>query len=1042
MIRFFAAHPTGANLFMVAFFVLGLFALPELRRETFPRIEPRNVQITVPFPGASAEEVEEAICQRIEDGIDKVDNVAEVTCEALEGKATAVAEMMEGRKFDLFFTDVKSEVEAINNFPDKAETPIISQLGRTDFVASVAITGPTRVVELKAYAEDVKDRMLRWQGISQVAVKGFSQHQVRIEISDVTLRQFGISVEDIANAVARQSVDLPSGSIETIDREILVRFADERKSARQFSSLIVVSGEEGGEVRLGDIATITDRFDLDEDKFIYNGKRAALLEVTKTETEDTLRAIDALKSFVANENAIASPGVELRVTNDGSSIVRDRLNLLSKNGLMGLLLVFAAMWLFFGFRFSFWVAMGLPVSFFGAFALILFFDYSINMLTMVGLLIAIGILMDDAIVISENVASHRQKGKSPLDAAVEGARQVLPSVLSSFLTTACVFGSLIFLEGDMGAVLSVVPVVMLFVLSVSLVEAFLILPAHLHHSLEHLHGNEPTGIRGKVDRWMEHVRENRVGKLADLAVKWRYLTVGIAVGALLISIAMPVSGLLKFSAFPELEGDVLEARILLPQGTPLERTEAVVARVVAALEAVNNDKAPSQPDGQSLVKAVSIQFNKNKDAYETGPHIATVTADLLGAEVRSIAIDEVMSAWKKAIGVVPDVLTIKFDEPVIGPGGLPIDIRLQGSDLIQLKKASMELQAWLGRYKGVVSLLDDLRPGKPELRVRLKEGASTLGIDAQMIAGQLRAAFFGSTASEIQVGPESYDIDVRLRSEDRDSLADLDYFVVTSAEGNQIPLSVAANVEEGRGWARINRVDGRRTVTIQGDIDTTLANANELIGDTSKRFLPELQQRYPGIEISLQGQNKETGTTQKSMMRGFIIGLIGVFILLSFQFKSYLEPIVVMLAIPLSLVGVIWGHVFMGLDLTMPSMLGFVSLAGVVVNNSILLVVFTKVRHAEGMALEKAASMASRGRFRAIFLTSVTTVVGLLPMLSETSMQAQILIPLVTSLAFGMIASTVMVLFVIPAVYTILDDLGWATVSKDEVELIDPVVET
>jgi len=1032
MIRFFAAHPTAANLFMGAFFVLGLVSLPELRRETFPRIEPRNVQVTAPFPGASAEEVEEAVCQRIEDSIDKVDNVAEVTCESLEGMASAVAEMMEGRDFDLFFTDVKSEVEAISTFPDKVEKPIVKQLGRTDFVASVAITGPTRVVELKAYAEDVKDRMLQWKGISQVAVKGFSQHQVRIEISDATLRQFGLSVEDIADTVARQSVDLPSGSIEAKEQEILVRFADERKSVGQFASLVVVSGAEGGEVLLGDIATITDRFDLDEDKVLYDGKRAALLEVTKTETEDTLNAIDALKAFVANENAIAPPGVALNVTNDGSSIVRDRLNLLSKNGVMGLTLVFAAMWLFFGFRFSFWVAMGLPVSFFGAFALILFFDFSINMLTMVGLLIAIGILMDDAIVISENVATHRQKGKSPLDAAVEGARQVMPSVLASFITTVCVFGSLIFLKGDMGAVLRMVPIVMLFVLSVSLIEAFFILPAHLHHSMEHLHGNELTGLRGKVDRWLENFRENRVGRLADLAVRWRYLTAGIAVGALIISIAMPVSGILKFSAFPELEGDVVEARILLPQGTPLPRTELVVDHVVEAIRSVDEELSPSQPNAQRLVKAVSLQFNKNKDAYESGPHIATVTVDLLGAETRTSNIDEVMAAWKTAIGSVPDVLAIKLDEPAIGPAGLAIDIRLLGNDLDQLKQASMALQDWIGRYKGVTSLLDDLRPGKPEVRVRLKDGASTLGIDARMIASQLRAAFFGSTASEIQVGPESYDIDVRLRPEDRDSLADLDYFVVTSKEGSQIPLSVVAEVEEGRGWARINRVNGRRAVTLQGDIDVSVANANEIIKDTQKRFLPELIKRYPGVEVSLEGQDKNTGTTQKSMLRGFLIGLTGVFVLLSFQFKSYLEPIIVMMAIPLSLIGVIWGHLIMGLELTMPSMLGFVSLAGVVVNNSILLVVFTKVRHAEGMSLEKAATTASRGRFRAIFLTSITTVVGLLPMLAETSLQAQILIPLVTSLAFGMIASTVMVLFVIPSVYMILDDLGLTTIARSK----------
>ncbi|MCW9035854.1 MAG: efflux RND transporter permease subunit [Rhodospirillales bacterium] len=1032
MIRFCAAHPTISNLMMLSFFVIGIITGPQLLRETFPRVQPREVEVKILYPGASAEEVEEGVCRPIEDAIDKVNNVEEITCESREGIGKAKIKMNEGKDFDKFFTDVKSEVEAVTTFPEISETPVTKQLGRTDFVASVAIIGPRELPALKAYAQDVKDRMLLWGGISQVSIKGFSQHQVRIELSDSTLRQFGLSAQDIANSISKQSIDLPLGTIETKEREVLVRYVDQRRRLSEFEDLIVVSGTQGGQVRLGDIAQISDAFELDESKTTFNGQRAAILDISKTETEDQLKAIDAINAFVTNENAITPKSIQLTVTNDLSSIVQDRLDLLLKNGMQGLILVFIGMWLFFGLRFSFWVAMGLPVSFMGGIGLMLLVGYSINMLTMVGLLIAIGVLMDDAIVISENVAAHRQKGKSPLEAAVDGAKEVFPGVVSSFATTACIFGSLVFLEGTMGEILKVVPVVMLFVLTVSLVEAFLILPNHLHHTLEHLTTERPTGLRGKMEDMLDFLRRNIVGRIAEAAIQWRYLTIGIAICVLILSAAMPASGLLKFVAFPELEGDVIEARILLPQGTPLAKTDATVDHLVKAIEATSKEFTPEQPDQQSLVRNIMVTNNKNLSAFEEGPHVATITVDILWAEVRTKTIDQIIASWREKAGVMPDVLSLKFTESAMGPAGLPIDVRVIGDDLNSLNAASAELVEWFSRYKGTQDISGDLRPGKPELRIRMQEGALSLGVDSKMIADQLRSAFYGATANEVQVGPESLDVDIQLIAEDRDSLADLDYFVVTGKDGAQIPLSVVAHISEGRGVARINRVDHRRTVTIQGELDVSVANADTIIKDTMKRFAPDLAKRYPGVEVSVQGQSNEVAKTQKSMLRGFLVGLVGVFILLSFQFRSYVEPLVVMVAIPFAFVGVVWGHVIMGLDISMPSMMGFVSLAGIVVNNSILLVAFTKIRHSEGMSIAEAAGAASRGRFRAIFLTTLTTIMGLLPILSETSMQAQILIPLVTSIAFGLIASAILVLFVIPALYVILDDIGLSTLSKEK----------
>lgn len=1037
MIRFFAGHPTAANLLMALLLLAGAFALPTLKRETFPDFSVDAVEVRIVYPGASAEEVEEAVCQRLEDAIDRLTDVGEVRCEAREGLASAQIEMQEGGAIDRFLVDVKTEVEAIDSFPDAIETPTIRQLDITDPVVSIAIAGPMAAPDLKVYAEELKDRLTRLPEVSQVTLHGFSDRQIRIALDDFALHQYGLSVGDIARIVARQSLDLPSGMIETGERDVLVRFADERRSVDAFAQLVVIGGERGAELRLGDIARITDRFELDEAKVLLNGRRAALLEVTKTDQQDTLDVLGAVERFVATEKAMAPPGVEFELTRDVASIVADRLQMLLENGVEGLILVFLVLWLFFSLRFSFWVAMGLPASFLGSLFVMTLIGYSIDMLTMVALLIAIGLLMDDSIVIAENIARHLNQGKSVLAAAVDGTREVSSGVVSSFVTSVCVFAPLGFLEGDIGKVLRVVPIVLIIVLSVSLIEAFLILPHHMAHALHHA---RPGRFRVAFDGGFERLRDRGLGRLVDAAVHWRYLTAGLVVMAFLLSIAAIAGGMLKFRAFPEIDGDTAEARILLPAGTPLAETEAVVERVVEALAAVDDAFTPRQPPGpdgepQRLVRNVLVQYNTNADAFENGPHVATVTADLLTAERRDARVTEVLNLWRETVGTVSDVVSLTFKQPQIGPAGLPIEIRIQGDDLAVLKAAAEELRAWLASFRGVTDLADDLRPGKPEIRLRLREGALALGLDAAAVAEQLRAAYYGQTAREIQVGPESFEVDVRLAEADQDSLGDLDRFAVTLPGGRRVPLAAVAELDTGRGVSRIARVDGRRTVTVRGEVDAEATNLNEILAITQREFLPGLLERHVGIEVALEGEAEEQAETASSLRRGFLFGLIGVFLLLSFQFRSYVEPVIVMLAIPLALIGVIWGHIAMGLDLSMPSMLGFASLAGIVVNDSILLVTFVKL-HAADPATDvvAAARRASRDRFRPVLLTSLTTIAGVLPLLFEKSLQAQVLVPLVTSLAFGLMASTALVLFLVPSAYAILHDFGLTTVAREELE--------
>lgn len=1026
MIEFFARHPTAGNLLMLFLAVLGLTALPGLQRETFPDFAAQELQITVPYPGASAEDVEEAICQRLEEAVEAVNSVAEMRCDAREGVAIARVEMDEGGEIAQFLDDVKSEVDAINSFPEQAELPVIKELGRTDKVVAIAVTGPMAVSDLKAYAEEVKVALQQLPEVSQVEINGFSDHQLRIEVPARALRQYGLSMSDVASAVARQGIDLPSGSLQTNDQELLIRFTDQRRNPDELRDLTVVSANSGAEIRLGSIARISDRFELDEDKVLFNDQRAAVLQIIKTKQQDTLVVMDAVNRLLDDQlRPTAPPGVAFLLTQDRSSIVRDRLSLLLKNGAQGLVLVFLVMWLFFQGRFAFWVAMGLPISFLGALYFMSLLGLTINMITMVALLISIGLLMDDAIVISENIATHLRQGKRAIDAAIDGTRQVSPGVISSFLTTISVFTPLAFLSGHMGKVLQFVPMVLILVIAVSLIEAFLILPHHLAHSLKH-HEGEVSRFRQGFDNRLMSFRDNTLGHIVDWAVHHRYWFVGMVFALFLLSIGMLVGGKLKFQAFPDVEGDIIEARVLLPQGTPLWRTEEVVAQITDGIKTIDREFTPLQPEQQPLVRNTQVRFNTNLDANETGPHVATVTVDLLTAEKRAGHLDDIVNRWRSEVGKIPDLVALNFKEPSIGPGGIPLEIRLTGASLDQLKEASLALQQWLSRYRGVFDLSDDLRPGKPELRLKLRDGALTLGLDASTIANQLRAAFYGTTASEIQVGIEAYEIDVRLDEADRATLTDIETFRITTAKGDQVPLSAVASIDQDRGYSRIQRINGMRTLTVTGDMDTRLANTQEVIAHTKANFLPELRQRYPGVSYSIEGQSKQTAKTGSSMLRGFAIGLVGIFILLSFQFRSYAEPLIVMLVIPLALIGVVWGHLLMGLDFTMPGMIGFASLAGIVVNDSILLVEFLKLRVKEGHSTVAAAKLASRERFRAVLLTSITTIAGLTPLLLEKSLQAQVLIPLATSIVFGLLATTLLVLLVVPAMFSILHDFGFS----------------
>jgi len=1038
VIGWFARHPTAANLLMGAIMILGLVTLPGLQRETLPELSSDQVQITMIYKGATAEEVEDAICRRLEDALEGISDLDEMRCEAREGYALASAVMLEGADMGRFLDDIKSEVDAIDDFPEQTELPVVEELNRIDHVVSIAVDGAEEPVSLKAYAEHLKSRLLNREQIAEVTIYGFSDHQIRIEIPQWRLRQYGLSARDVANSIARQSVSTPAGRLESDQEDLLLRFDDQRKRVEEFYDLVVISGTSGASIRLGDIARISDRFDRDEEKLTFNGRRAALLNIGKTRSQDILNVLARVKAFVEREQANAPPGMHLTLMWDTASVVQDRLDMLVRNGIQGLIAVFLVLWLFFSFRYSFWVTMGLPVSFLGAFFLLPLIGVTINMISMVGLLIGIGLLMDDAIVIAENIAARMAKGEKPLHAAISGVQQVLPGVVSSFATTLLVFGSLAFITGNMGQILRILPIVLVVVLSVSLLEAFLILPHHLSHSLSHMRAQRPSRFREGFEARFERLRERRFGPLLDRAIDYRYLTLGVVLMLLIFAIALPAGGKLKFVGFPELEGDMMEARILLPQGTPLVRTEAVIREITEALQRTDQAFRDRQPDQQPLVRNVTVIYGQNPDAHESGPHVARILVDLLSTQQRNARLDELLVRWRREAGTLPDVISANFTKPAFGPAGRPIELRLLGDDLERLKAAAGELSAWLGGFRGVNDLSDDLRPGKREFRLHLKPSAGVLGLDARGVAEQVRAACQGMVIDEFPVGPENYEVNLQLPPGDRLNAESLYNLSLSGPDGALIPLSAVADVEEVRGWARINRINRRRAITVQGDIDRSQGNAQELLGLAKSEFIPKLLQRYPDLTLDVEGESKESAKTGESIGRNALLGLIGVYLLLALQFKGYLAPITVMIVIPSALIGVVFGHVALGLDLTMPSIVGMASLFGVVVNDSILLVVFIRNACARGVDVPDAARQAARERFRPILLTSITTIAGLTPLLLETSLQAQVLIPLAASIAFGLTAATLVALFLVPAVYCILDDFNLLGKLHDETDEEEP----
>lgn len=1017
MIGYFVRHPVAANLLMALMIVLGVAVISNIERETFPEFTADTVRITVPYPGASARDVDEEICAPLETAVAGITGLEELSCLSVEGRAIATADLEEGGELIQFFNDVSSAVSGVSDFPDAAETAAVEIANQTDLVALIAISGLSGKDALVDYADDLSDRLLALDGVASADVSGITDRELRVRFDQQTLRQYGVSSSDLINAIEARSFQQPLGSVALTEGDLVLRYSGASRTVADLEDLIVIENPDGAVVLLSELAEVV-LVDTDENTQSYvDGQQTAIISIAKSAEEDTIRVFERVDAVLEAERAAYPAPFQLAVLNNLSELVEERINLIIENIGMGLVLVFATMWLFFSLREALWISAALPVSFLGGLFVMSLLGITINMITLIALLMAVGLIMDDSIVIAENIDKWRRSA-SPMEAAAKGTMEVLPGVMSSFLTTACVFGPLMFLSGELGQILKFIPMVLLITLALSLVEGFLILPHHLSHS----EGSAADRKKPRMaERALDWVKERVVLPLATAFVKLRYLTFGTVIAILILSIGLIASGSIKLIGFPATEGDTLVMRVALTSGISRERTVDVVDQLVAGLEEVDAELTPLTTGGTPLVERVLVQYAVNANVNDNGSHTATITVDILESALRNASADDILLAWREAAGPLPDVVQISFAQSEQGPGGLDIDVELLARDLGELERAAERLTSELLARDDVTEAFQDFYGGRAEVQVELNAFGYSTGLTPQSLSSQLRSAFQGSETDSFRQGASERAVRLQL-ADTVASLTELERFPIILTNGDQTNLSTVADLTATATYPTITRKDGLAVARVQGQIDRDVTTSTAISNVVLNEIRPGLAEQFPGVEIKIGGATEEQQESQSSMVSALGLGLIGVYMVLAFQFRSYSLPFMVMISIPFALIGTILGHWALGLDLSMPSLIGFASLAGIVVNNAILFLTFFQ-SHLQGDDYVSATLNAVRDRFRPILLSSSTTFVGLLPIIFDTSPQVQTLVPLVVSVAFGLLASMVLVVLVFPSILSIYFDL-------------------
>jgi len=1014
-----AGNSVAANLLMIVFLIGGLIFAMQIKQEVFPEFSTDEINVSISYPGASPEEVEQGIVLAAEQAIQGIDGVKKVTSTSSEGSASIVAELLEGADQQRVLQDVKSEVDAITSFPEEAEDPIVSEASHKRDVLALIIYGDQEQIVLREVAEQLREELLSDPGITQAELREVSGLQINIEVPQAKLRAHNLTLQSVADTLDDASVDMPGGGIKSSSGEVLVRMKDRKEYAREFAQVPVVTGSDGTQVLLEDIATVTDGFEDEDILTNYNGKPAVRLDVYRIGDQTPKSVSTAARAKLELFQKRLPESVKVAVLNDSSVIFNQRMDLLMSNGYMGLALVFILLAVFLEARLAFWVAMGIPVSFMGSFLILHVMGISINMMSMFAFLIALGIVVDDAIVVGENVHTLRQQGVPPLKAAIEGARQIALPVTFSVLTNIVAFGPILFIPGDMGKIMYSIPVVVISVFAISLIESLFVLPAHLAHMK--VGTSNPimawvSARQQRVSRWLISFIANVYRPLLDRCVTWRYISVAVGSGILILCGAYVASGRLGMTLMPKVESDYAFARAELPYGSAVADSEAIRDRLLNAAEEVvaENGGTRLQEGTYSKIGGAGRDIS--------GSHVVSVQIFLTDAETRPISTDEFVKKWRQKAGTIPGLESLLFQSDRGGPGaGNAIELELNHSDVNVLKSAASELAEALAFFPKVKDIDDGFSPGKQQLDFKVTPEGESLGLDAQEIASQVRAAYYGTEVLRQQRGRNEVKVLVRRPKDERISEYDLEEFMIHTPDDREVLLREVVDIKRGRAYTMIKHVNGRRSLVVSADVNPR-SEAGQVLKDILRETMPRLQAKYPGLSYSIEGNQGDMNEGMESLISGLLLAMLVIYALLAIPFKSYTQPLIIMICIPFGAVGAIIGHVMMGYSISLPSLLGIVALSGVVVNDSLVFIDYTNLKRLEGHCAYDAVLLTGTARFRPIMLTTMTTFGGLAPMIMETSRQAQFLIPMAISLGFGILFATAITLILVPSLYLILED--------------------
>lgn len=1048
VISYFIKYPVAVNIVVFAFVIFGFMGAQSMRSSFFPLTDSKIITISATYPGASPQEIEEGVVLKIEDNLKGLVGIDRVTSVSNENSGIITVEILKGFDINVILAEVKNAVDRVPSFPTGMEPLVVAKQESIRQTISFVITGENVPLQtLKEISKTVEKDIRRMDGISQLTISGFPLEEIEIAVREIDLLALGITIEQVATAVASENLLLTGGNIKTSFEEYLIRANSRSYYAEELDNIVIKTNLNGNIIRLRDVATVRDIFQDTPNASYYDGNLSVNVTINNTNIEDLISSADKVKAYVEDFNQ-DNNNVQLVVVSDSSITLTQRTALLAENAIVGIILVLIFLSIFLNVRLAFWVAFGLPISFFGMFIFAAQAGVTINVLSLFGMIIVIGILVDDGIVIAENIYNQFEKGKSPIQAAIDGTMEVLPPIISAILTTILAFSTFLFLDGRVGDNFGEVSIIVLLTLGVSLIEALIILPAHIAHSAalvrEHNRPKKKTGIRRVFgflrlintygDRFMNFFRDRLYAPILKFSLNNRIFSFSIFLSLLIITIGSIQGGIIRTTFFPSIASDRISITLKMPEGTNVAITDSLSKRIEAATWKINDIYTEKQGTEEQVVENVIKRIGP-------GSAVATITVNLLPGESRAFPSFEITNAIREEVGEFRGIESLTYGSGG-NFGGSPVSISLLGNNIQELKAAKNELKAELNKLTPLKDVSDNDPAGIKEIKLDLKENAYLLGLTTRGVMSQIRNGFFGYQVQRFQRGEDEIKVWVRYESEGRSSIQQLDNIEISTPNGSTVPLAEIADYSIERGDVAINHVDGQREIQVNADLKNPDDSATDIIDEVRNRIFPNIKAKYPSVSALYEGQNREATKFTNSANKVFPIIIVLIYIVIAFAFRSYTQPLLLLLLVPFSLIAVAWGHWLHGFSINILSLLGIIALIGIMVNDGLVLISKFNTNLKSGMPFDESLFEAGKSRFRAIFLTSITTIAGLAPLMLETSRQAQFLIPMAISIAYGIGIATLLTLIVLPLFLSFSNQikvfikwfLGQNKVTKEEVE--------